>query len=140
MITHNTLLRFAETFISTVSVSVSVSHLLGPEGKSARSRDIIQIKMTDLRVTSLLCGFSSPELNTSTPESCRLFILRSKFVRREVWELRKKATASQPFHVTEQPINLKKEKKRSTLKCLPSIQSDRIDKIYKHYSNRCGCA
>ncbi len=67
-------------------------------------------KPADLRVSSLQCWLCSPVLNTSTPASCSLFILRSSCVRLEDWELRKKPTAPQLFHVSAQPINLKKNK------------------------------
>lgn len=63
-------------------------------------------KKADLRLSSLQCGLCSTELNTVTPESCRLFMLRYRCLRQEDCELSGEAKASQLFHVKAQPTNL----------------------------------
>lgn len=50
---------------------------------------------TDLRISSLQFGLSSPAQSSFTPESCRLFPLRSSSVRCEGLDFRAEVTTSQ---------------------------------------------
>ena len=78
------------------------------QSEHVRSPAVTESQRTDLRVSSLQSGLSRRSLSSSTPESCRLFPLRSRCLR---WMLdfRAEIRAEQLISVNMQPLSLNKE-------------------------------
>lgn len=64
---------------------------------------------SDLRVSSVQCGLSSPADSRFSPASCRSLLLRSRSFRLEDWRLRTEDKALQLLADILQPLNLKKD-------------------------------
>ena len=90
---------------------------------------------SDLRISSLHCGFSSPTDRCFTPESCRLLLVSSSSLRLEDWELRTDARLSQLFSDRLQPLSLKKNMQHKSVQeslCI-FFQTSNMSCFYNDY-------
>lgn len=70
---------------------------------------LIRLEKTDLRVSSLQCGFFSPINSNFTPESYRLLLFRSSSLRLEDCKLRTEDRAAQLASERLQTLSLKRQ-------------------------------